>query len=139
MMTPTGVVLRKALTANDTGETGSHQVGIHIPKSLIPYFPPLDESARNPDRWLDIEGGGGHWQWRYIHYNKALFGEGTRDEYRLTHVSGFFGSVAPMAGDILELVQTCPGAFRVGIARGGAADDRLVLVTTGPWKVVRMR
>jgi hypothetical protein len=37
----------KQLTANDTGETGAHQAGIHIPKSqkdLLSFLPPLDAS-----------------------------------------------------------------------------------------------
>ena len=40
----------KELTRNDTGETGSNQEGITIPKvtKLLKYFPLLDPTIKNP-------------------------------------------------------------------------------------------
>ena len=89
MATSAEVVLRKALTPNDLGLTGSHQVGIHVPKLLAPLMPALDLRLENPDCWLEVESSVGQWQWRYIYYNKKLFGTGTRDEYRLLHTTAF--------------------------------------------------
>ena len=47
----------KTLTANDTGETGAHQAGIHIPKSqteLLALLPYLNPMRKNPDAWLEM-------------------------------------------------------------------------------------
>ena len=48
-------IFEKELTANDVGEAGGHQAGMHIPKSqkeLIKFLPKLGTSLKNPDMWL---------------------------------------------------------------------------------------
>lgn len=138
-MRPLGeVVLRKVLTRNDVGTTGSHQVGIHIPKDLARYMPPLDESSKNPECAIDVTSGGISWRWRYIHYNGKIIGDGTRDEYRLLHLSAFMRLAEPQRGDTLELVITGTRALEARITRQPAAESALVLVTAGPWRVLRL-
>ncbi|MBA4750776.1 MAG: restriction endonuclease [Sphingopyxis sp.] len=110
----------KPLTANDTGETGGHQAGIHIPKSqtdLLALLPPLDPDVKNPDAWLEMaDDSGTVWRFRYIYYNNSLHDSGgTRDEYRITHMTGFFRALGARAGDTLTLSGQ-PGAFRYTIA-----------------------
>ncbi len=68
-----GIRIRKVLTANDLGTTGSHQAGIHIPKSVREHFPSLDDSTLNPDRWIEIHLPDGAIQnTRFVHYNNKL-------------------------------------------------------------------
>jgi len=109
----------KGLTANDTGETGAHQAGVHIPKSqtdLLSFLPPLDPSIKNPDAWLEMKDDAGEvWRFRYIHYNNSLHDPGgTRDEFRITHMTGFFRSAGAAAGDTLVL-SGIPGTGRYNI------------------------
>jgi hypothetical protein len=73
-----GSQLVKLLTGNDVGSTGSHQAGVHVPKPLVSYFPPLAEGEFNPDTWLEVSDGERSWRWRYIHYNNEVHGIGTR-------------------------------------------------------------
>ena len=101
-------VYAKLLTANDTGETGGHQAGIHIPKSqadLIRLLPFLDREVKNPDAWLVcIDESGNEWSFRYVHYNNKFHdSNGTRDEYRITHMTKFFRSVNASEGDMFSL------------------------------------
>lgn len=96
----------KPLTANDTGETGGHQAGIHIPKSqadLLELLPFLDPALKNPDAWLDAtDDKGVTWRFRFIYYNNRLHDEGgTRNEYRITHMTKFFRAVGAKEGDVL--------------------------------------
>ena len=101
----------KTLTANDTGETGGHQAGVHIPKSqsdLVAFLPPLDPSIKNPNSWIIAQDEEGmEWQFRYIYYNnKHHDPQGTRDEYRITHMTQYFRAVGARTGDVLVLSGT---------------------------------
>ena len=130
----------KTLTANDTGETGGHQAGVHIPKSqadLLDLLPVLDPSAKNPDAWIVARDEQGiEWQFRYIYYNNKLHDPGgTRDEYRITHMTQYFRAVGAQAGDILVL-SGAPGRrrFNICVTRlggnskvGGASPRRIRL------------
>lgn len=123
----------KELTANDTGETGGHQAGIHIPKSqsdLLGFLPPLDPGIKNPDAWLEMKDDTGIiWRFRYIYYNNSLHDDGgTRDEYRITHMTGFFRAVGASAGDVLVLSGEPDGrqyviSVRKNEKTGGAVDQ----------------
>ena len=100
----------KILTANDTGESATHQAGIHIPKSekeLIEFLPFLDPGVKNPDVWIEfLDEKGAEWAFRYIYYNNRLHDDGgTRNEYRLTHTTKFFRSIGAASGDVLCLSQ----------------------------------
>jgi hypothetical protein len=132
------IVLRKTLTPNDVGATPSHQVGIHVPKLLVPLLPTLDVTVENPECWLGVESPRGNWRWRFIYYNKKLFGTGTRDEYRLLHTIKFTKDAGARAGDILEIVRTGPYLLRVGIRRDAGEPGDQVIQLQGPWSVVRV-
>ena len=100
------VSLHKLLSKNDTGETGGHQDGFHVPKSgdALTFFPELDEGTKNPRKILvfkDLETGN-PWTFSYIHYNNKMFG-GTRNEYRLTRVAAYIRAKGLSAGDVVML------------------------------------
>ena len=110
----------KTLTANDTGETGGHQAGIHIPKSqtdLLALLPHLDPTEKNPDAWLEMTDDTGIlWRFRYIYYNNKFHDEGgTRDEYRITHMTKFLRAVGAVEGDVMVLSGS-PGSLRYSIS-----------------------
>jgi hypothetical protein len=116
----TGQQYEKQLTANDTGETGGHQGGIHIPKSqkdLLGFLPHLDPAIKNPDAWLEMRDDVGNtWSFRYVYYNNSLHDEGgTRDEYRITHMTGFFRAAGALPGDIVVLSGN-PGGRKLTIS-----------------------
>lgn len=132
----------KQLTANDTGESGAHQAGIHVPKSqteLIAFLPPLDASVKNPDAWIacrDEEGV--TWNFRYIHYNNSLHDSGgTRDEYRITHMTAFFRAVGAKARDIFRIsgekgapfyrIAVLPASKKRGSSAGDSSPQRIRL------------
>jgi Restriction endonuclease EcoRII, N-terminal len=131
--------LRKLLTDNDLGATGSHQAGVHVPKGLAKYFPTLEEAELNPDVWLQVRHVGGTSRWRFIHYNNGVVGSGTRDEFRLTHVTEFLGAAGALAGDTLELTRTGPISYDARVASQDARNDSLVLSVAGGWRVVQLR
>jgi len=98
----------KRLTANDTGESGGHQAGIHVPKGekdLISFLPELDSSIKNPDAWLScIDEEGTEWSFRYVYYNNKFHSPGgTRDEYRVTHMTKFFRAAGAHEGDSFRI------------------------------------
>lgn len=138
-MTTTESRLRKTLTANDVGATGSHQAGIHVPKSLLRFFPDLVRSTLNPDAWLVISIGNESHRWRFIHYNNAVVASGTRDEYRLTHVTKSLRGSGAAAGDTLELARIENRTYSLRVIQAGRESEVLVLSADGPWRVVHLR
>lgn len=137
----TAQTYEKPLTANDTGATGGHQAGVHIPKSqkdLIALLPPLDASVKNPDAWLEFADDDGEvWNFRYVYYNNKLHDpEGTRDEYRVTHMTGYFRAQVASSGDILALSGS-PGSrrFRISV-RKAETDDVPTRVRLRGWRRV---
>jgi len=125
----------KVLTANDTGLSQSHQAGIHVPKGqreLIAFLPPLDSTTLNPSVWLSaVDADGVVWKLRYIHYNNRLHVEGgTRNEYRITHLTAYMRAVDAKPGDRM-IITGEPGSTRIRIAvetdgADGAAKPRTV-------------
>lgn len=82
----------KFFSANDTGETGGHQSGIYIPKSAVPIlFDSPGIKGENKSSWVKIK-----WQndfttdARFIYY-----GQGSRNEYRITHFGRGFPFLNP--------------------------------------------
>lgn len=109
----------KELTANDTGETNSHQAGIHVPKGqkdLLSFLPELDPSVKNPDAWLvATDDAGIEWRFRYVYYNNKYHSDrGTRDEYRITHMTKALRALGARAGDTLSISGT-PRSGRIRI------------------------
>jgi hypothetical protein len=110
----------KVLTANDTGLSKSHQAGIHVPKGqrdLIAFLPPLDSRTLNPSVWLTaLDADGVTWKLRYIHYNNQLHvDDGTRDEYRITHLTAYLRAAGARPGDRM-VISGEPGSTAIRIA-----------------------
>lgn len=100
----------KILSANDVGETGSHQVGVYIPRApeILGFFPPLDEHTKNPQVHIDFvhDLDNTHYTFKFVHYNNKLFEpNGTRDEYRLTGMTEFFRVTGMQPGQTLVLYR----------------------------------
>lgn len=102
--------IEKVLTANDVGKTGSHQAGIAVPKQpdLLSFFPALDARVKNPDVWIHCQDAGGTlWKVRFVYYNNKLHApNGTRNEYRLTHITSLLKQQNAQIGDILTFTAT---------------------------------
>ena len=93
----------KFLSANDTGKTGGHQAGIYIAKPAVPIiFDQLFEKGQNHDRWVNIEWQDGKTtETRFIYY-----GQGTRNEYRITNFGRDFEFLRPeYTGSLFVLVK----------------------------------
>lgn len=101
---------RKTLSANDVGATGGHQGGILVPKSeaeLIAFLPPLDPAIKNPDAWIVcVDEGGTLRRFRFVYYNNRLHDpSGTRNEYRITYMTGYFREMRAREHDTFEISQ----------------------------------
>ncbi len=97
--------ISKILSANDTGETKAHQAGILIPKEerILRFFPRLDSKEKNPRTILIVRDSlSNKWKFNFIYYNNKFFG-GTRNEYRLTGMTGYIKSNNLKAGDEIFL------------------------------------
>lgn len=87
--------LFKVLSRNDTGETGGHQSGISIPKSVAgsSVFPHLGTETLNPRVTVTFyDERNIAWTFQYIYYNDLHFGKPrhqAHDEFRLTCVKDF--------------------------------------------------
>lgn len=78
----------KRLSANDTGATGGHQVGLYIPSSIVEKLLPSINHTReqNPSVFLTAHVSSHECQdseARAIYYNNRFFGK-TRNEKRIT-------------------------------------------------------
>ncbi|MCK4814147.1 hypothetical protein KA005_00130 [bacterium] len=131
--------ITKVLSSTDTGETGSHQAGAHIPKAyqILSFFPALEEDIKNRRTSLyfkDIEGI--KWHFSFIHYNNRYYG-GTRNEYRLTGMTKYFKKYGLKTGDRLTLRQNEAGEYSIEhIKSSEQPEDVLYLGNT--WKVVNI-
>lgn len=139
VVTPTSIA--KTLSANDTGETGGHQAGILVPRdaSILSFFPTLDPAEKNPRVHLTfIDPAGTRWEFAFIYYNNRFFG-GTRNEYRLTRMTGFFRAHNLRAGDELILRRTADGTRHIDYRRKkttGIVAEPGVLRLGSSWKVI---
>lgn len=111
---------KKSLSENDLGRTNSHQAGILIPKSLVVagIFDPLTTSEKNPrvqlrcwDSSLEI-----FFFPNYIFYNNKYF-SGTRCEYRMTGLTGYFRDTGLRPGDQMIFTRTAKFEYTVDIER----------------------
>ena len=82
----------KFLAANDTGQTGGHQAGIYISKPSIPIlFDTPGVKGENKEKWVKVEWQGDFkTDTRFIYY-----GQGTRNEYRITNFGKGFPYLKP--------------------------------------------
>ncbi|MFC1740107.1 EcoRII N-terminal effector-binding domain-containing protein [Pseudomonadota bacterium] len=133
--------ISKTLSANDVGDTGAHQAGIHVPKShdILSFFPDLDHSTKNPRHLLEFRDDSGTvWEFAFIYYNNKYFG-GTRNEYRLTRMTPFIREHGLAAGDKLCLERSDSGRLHVRYERkrsGLTRDGALRLGSN--WKVINI-
>ena len=97
-------VFCKFLAANDTGSTGAHQAGIYISKPSIPIL--FDEpgvKGENKEKWVKVK-----WHddfetdTRFIYY-----GQGTRNEYRITNFGRGFPFLRPEYTGALFVFVKC--------------------------------
>lgn len=112
-------VLRKTLSSNDVGATGTHQSGILIQKSDARHalLPALDFNVKNPDACLIcVDERGRRHDLRFVYYNNKLHDEnGTRDEYRITCIMTYLQEVGAREGDVFVLRRD-PGSPHYNIA-----------------------
>ena len=91
------------ITANDVGVTGAHQAGFYVPKAAAGVlFDDLGQKGMNKDKMVRITWLGDlTTDSRFIYY-----GQGTRNEYRITRFGQKFPFLRPeYAGSLLVLVQ----------------------------------
>jgi hypothetical protein len=75
--------------------------------------------------WLDAaDDDGAIWRFRYIYYNNRLHDpSGTRDEYRITHMTRFLRSAGASAGDTLVVRgQPRSGDLRISVRPSGPVE-----------------
>jgi len=131
--------VQKLLTENDLGMTGSHQAGIHIPKSVIGFFPSLDPSKKNPDRMIEFESDQGRtFLVRYIHYNnKIITDTGTRDEFRLTRIVPVLRSMGAQVGDWIEFSRISEYQYKVSVSPTEQnAEMNITVFASSGWRSV---
>ena len=134
--------VRKLLSANDLGHTGSHQAGITIPKNpdILAFFPPLDADAYNPDFWMTVATPqiDQHWQLRFIYYNNKVHGQGTRNEYRLTHTTQMLRGLSASMGDVLAFRRNSFGDIEAVLleAEDLAAPAPKETVLRNGWRMI---
>lgn len=112
------------LSANDTGATGAHQVGLYLPKFAFgTLFPSAASSlALNPSVTFPatVEGGDMTRPVRAVWYNNRTLGQGTRNECRIT---GWGGTASPLQ-DPEATGSLVVFAFRLGTT-GDAEECRV--------------
>jgi hypothetical protein len=131
--------VEKELSGNDTGETGTHQAGILIPKggAILKFFPALTRTIKNPRAVIDLTDETGKvWSFNFIYYNNKFFG-GTRNEYRLTGMTEFIRAFNLKTGDTIILERVTDRCARIRYRRrtAPAAGGVLKLGQSG-WRVV---
>lgn len=82
----------KFLSANDTGLTGGHQAGIYVSKpSISILFAEPGTRGTNMEKWVKVRWQDGlETDTRFIYY-----GQGTRNEYRITNFGRGFPFLRP--------------------------------------------
>lgn len=131
--------VEKVLSANDTGETGGHQAGTHIPKypSMLAFFPELNRSSKNPRISINcIDQDGNNWNFSFIYYNNRFFG-GTRNEYRLTGMTKYVRRYNLKAGDRLTLYRDNRNRYRIEFVKS-RKEPSDVLELGSSWKIINI-
>ncbi|MHB9004936.1 MAG: EcoRII N-terminal effector-binding domain-containing protein [Coriobacteriia bacterium] len=138
MLTKTSTSISKILSSNDTGETGTHQAGILVPKNpeILSYFPTLVSKEKNPRTALAfMDDASSTWIFAFIYYNNKYYG-GTRNEYRLTGMTAFLRSHNLKAGDTLILGEPdLQGIRSIRYLRSKSESVGTVLRFGETWKV----
>lgn len=103
-------VFCKFLSANDTGETGGHQSGIYIPKNSISLiFDAPGEKGQNKETFNKIK-----WQNDFeTDANFKYYGQGTRNEYRITGFGRNFPFLkSEYTGSLLVILKQKNGEYK---------------------------
>tara|TARA_Y100000591_G_C21408577_1_gene486427 strand:+ start:152 stop:559 length:408 start_codon:yes stop_codon:yes gene_type:complete len=96
-------IISKVLSRNDTGESKGHQAGFYIPRDFVKFFPALDGSLLNPRIKIMFKDENSKvWPFNYIYYNNLHF-NGTRNEHRLTHTTGYIKFYKLKSSDTIYL------------------------------------
>jgi len=136
--------ISKILSENDTGETGSHQAGILIPKNppqILHYFPKLNINQKNPRAMINFtDMFGKKWKFNFIYYNNKFWG-GTRNEYRLTGLTSFFREYNLVSGDKITFIKDENEYYIVSFektleAKPKQVEDNQRIKLSNKWRVV---
>lgn len=115
--------ISKILSKNDIGLTGAHQAGVVVPHEVerLGFFPKLNYSIINPRIQLLVEVAqtGEELNLNYIYYNGRLHGTSTRNEYRLTGISGFLRRCGATQGDVLTFIKRSTGQIVLNLTGAG--------------------
>ena len=135
--------VRKSLSANDLGRTGSHQAGILVPKvrEMLSFFPHLDSTRKNPRARIVVReaGDGARRDFNFIYYNNKLFG-GTRNEYRLTGMTAYLRESGAEVGDEVAISKDADGSYVIDVVRSRSLRDQSgddIIVLSGGWKITK--
>lgn len=99
----------KFISANDAGKTGAHQEGFYIPKNAVSLmFDTPGIKGANKERFVTIR-----WQDDFETRSRFIYyGQGTRNEYRLTRFGrGFPFLTEENVGDLLVLSHISDDMF----------------------------
>lgn len=133
---------KKTLSANDAGESGGHQAGILVPKGdadFRAFLPELGNAEKNPRAWIECTDPNGHtWDFCFIYYNNKFHDErGTRDEYRITHMTKFLRSFGAAVGDnfvISGIPRT--GRYEISLEKEVQMGERTNRIKLRGWRRV---
>jgi len=135
--------IAKILSNNDTGESGGHQDGFHIPKNMIHFFPDLASHNKNPRMEIIFKDSlGQEWIFNYIHYNNKFFG-GTRNEYRLTRTAGYIKTNDLKSTNTITLSKG-DGEYFISYEKTKSKekmiqDNKITkIVISNKWKVIKI-
>ena len=133
---------KKTLSANDTGESGGHQAGILVPKGdaeLRAFLPDLGNVEKNPRAWIECTDPDGRtWDFCFIYYNNKYHDpRGTRDEYRITHMTKFLRSFGATEGDDAVISGVAgSGSYSISIEKPAVAETTTTRVVLKGWRRV---
>ncbi|WP_306258421.1 EcoRII N-terminal effector-binding domain-containing protein [Pararhizobium sp. IMCC21322] len=133
---------KKTLSANDTGESGGHQAGILVPKGdadFLSFLPELGNAEKNPRAWIECKDPDGRtWDFCFIYYNNKHHDPGgTRDEYRITHMTKFLKSFGATKRD--EFVITGePGSssYLIAVEKSPVTENKVARIVLKGWRRV---
>ena len=72
---------------------------------------------------MDVEGR--KWSFRYVFYNNEMHDPGgTRDEYRITHMTKFFRAFGAVEGDIFKITSDGhSGGYKISTIRSERQNE----------------
>lgn len=135
--TGAGNALLKIISANDVGQTGSHQCGYYLPKSVWEMFSPRPpKRGENREHAVSILWQDG----RRTDSRVKWYGVGTRSEYRLTHFGrGFPWLSHDKVGSLLVIVVRSHSDFHAYVLEADEDIEEIVgalgVDITGRWGI----